>query len=93
MVSLRPNYFSFIGYLKTGGGQGGSGEPHEAPLDPPIASEAILKIEVFCFDRHSPNPHDVIEIVENDCKHKIARTFICKVYDLEPKSRWARTPY
>ena len=24
LVSLRPNYFIFIGYLKTGGGEGGS---------------------------------------------------------------------
>ena len=34
MVSLRPNYFLFIGYLKTGGGEGGgqglgSSEPPE----------------------------------------------------------------
>ena len=35
-TSLRPNYFIFIGYLKTGGGEGGSNEPPEPPLDPPL---------------------------------------------------------
>ena len=35
---LRPNYFIFIGYFKTGGGGGrggGSSEPPEPPADPP----------------------------------------------------------
>ena len=41
MVSLRPNYFIFIGYLKTGGGgkEGGSSEKRgssEHPLDLPL---------------------------------------------------------
>ena len=27
LVSLRPNYFIFIGYLNTGGGEGGSSKP------------------------------------------------------------------
>ena len=39
LVSLRPNYFIFIGYLKMrggGGGGGGSSEPPESPLDPPL---------------------------------------------------------
>ena len=30
---MRPNYFKFIGYLKLGGGEGGSSE---LPLDPPL---------------------------------------------------------
>ena len=43
MISVRPNYFIFIGYLKTGGGGGGGGgggeevgssDPPEPPLDP-----------------------------------------------------------
>ena len=33
--SLRPNYFIFIGYLKTGAGRGSS-EPPKPPLDPPL---------------------------------------------------------
>ena len=36
MVSLRPNYFMFIGYLKTGDTERGSSEPPEPPLDPPL---------------------------------------------------------
>ena len=32
IVSLRPNYFIFIGYLKSGGREGGSLEPLE-PMD------------------------------------------------------------
>ena len=35
-ISVRPNYFIFIGYLKTGGGEGGSNEPLEPPLDTPL---------------------------------------------------------
>ena len=42
LVSMRPNYFMFMGYLKTGGGGGDRGvgssetpEPHP-PLDPPL---------------------------------------------------------
>ena len=34
-VSLRPNYINFIGSLKTGT-EGGSSEPPEPPLDPPL---------------------------------------------------------
>ena len=33
--SLRPNYFIFIGYLKTAGEEGCSRVPPEPPLDPP----------------------------------------------------------
>ena len=36
LVSLRLNYFIFIGYLKTGEGDGGSSEPLESALDPPL---------------------------------------------------------
>ena len=36
LVSLRPNYFIFIGYLKIGGKDGGSVEPPWTPLDPPL---------------------------------------------------------
>ena len=35
-VSLRPNYFIFIGYLKKRGGEGVSLESPEPPLDPPL---------------------------------------------------------
>ena len=33
LVSLRPNYFIFIGY---------SSEQHEPPLDPPLGSNKLL---------------------------------------------------
>ena len=43
LVSLRPNYFIFIGYLKTGGGEeGGSLEPPEPSLDPPLWRDISL---------------------------------------------------
>ena len=35
-IPLRPNYFIFIGYLKTGRGKGGSSEPPEPPLGLPL---------------------------------------------------------
>ena len=38
LVSLRPNYFIFIGYLKTGRRGGRSSEPPETTLDPPLPS-------------------------------------------------------
>ena len=50
LVSLRPNYFIFIGYLKMGGGGGGGGAP-EPPLDPPLQemqntdSHNIIKVK------------------------------------------------
>ena len=31
---MRPNYFIFIGYLKTGEWEGETNEPSEPPLDP-----------------------------------------------------------
>ena len=36
LVSLRPNYFIFIGYLNTLGREGVRVTPHEPPLDPPL---------------------------------------------------------
>ena len=36
LVSLRPNYIIFIGYLKTGGSCGGSSKASQPPLDPPL---------------------------------------------------------
>ena len=36
LVSLGPNYSIFIGYLKTWGREGGSNEPPEPILDPPL---------------------------------------------------------
>ena len=37
-VSLRPNYFIFMGYFKCGGERGGSSEPPEPPLDRPLTT-------------------------------------------------------
>ena len=42
LVSLRPNYFIFIGYLKTGGGVVGSSEPPEPTLDPPLSHDGTF---------------------------------------------------
>ena len=36
LASLRPNYFIFLGYLKTGGRERGLMEPTEPPLDLPL---------------------------------------------------------
>ena len=36
--SLRQIYFFFIGYFRTLGMEGGSGEPPGSPLDPPLSS-------------------------------------------------------
>ena len=33
---MRPNYFIFMGYIKTGGGEGGSSQPPKPPLHPPL---------------------------------------------------------
>ena len=41
LVSLRPNYFFFIGYLKMGDREGGSSEPPKHPLDPPLNYDSI----------------------------------------------------
>ena len=36
MVSLRPNYFNFMGYFKKEGQEKGSSEAPEPPLGPPL---------------------------------------------------------
>ena len=41
--SSRPNYFIFKGYLKTEDGEGGSSEPPETPLDPPLKPVSVAK--------------------------------------------------
>ena len=42
LVSLRPNYFIFIGYLKMGGGGGLEQTPSESPLDLPLYQKIFL---------------------------------------------------
>ena len=53
LVSLRLIYFMFIGYLKTGsrdaGGGGGSSEPTEPPLDPPLVSADFFIVSADFF--------------------------------------------
>ena len=50
MVSLRPNYFIFVGYLKMGSPEGGSSEPSESPLDPPLICKNLgCKIVIFLY--------------------------------------------
>ena len=44
LVSLRSNYFIFIGYLKTGDG-GGSSEPRDPLLDPPLTH---ANLHMYC---------------------------------------------
>ena len=44
MVSLRPNYFIFIGDLKT---EGGEGEPPLDPPLPPVFKTFVLSIFVW----------------------------------------------
>ena len=46
LVSLRPNYFIFIGYLKTGNGGGGSSEPRDPLLDPPLT---YANLHMYCL--------------------------------------------
>ena len=40
-ISLRPNYFIFVGYLKTRGREGGSSEH---PLDTPLAKALVRRV-------------------------------------------------
>ena len=47
LISLRPNYFIFIGYLNLGGMDGGSSKPPEPPLDPPLIPYGCLKFDIF----------------------------------------------
>ena len=46
LVSLRPNYFIFIGYLKTGAGSGVHATPW-APLDPPLMYDKTSAVTIF----------------------------------------------
>ena len=52
---MRPNYFIFIGYLKTGGRGGGSSKAPEPPLDPPLNenSEQHLDLKQCWICRHA----------------------------------------
>ena len=45
-VSLRPKYFIFIGYLKTGSGVQASPTP-EPPRDPPLLVVLFVFVAVF----------------------------------------------
>ena len=53
LVSLRPNYFIFIGYLKTGGGGrgGGSSEPPDPPPPPGSATGNIVSSVYLLWQR------------------------------------------
>ena len=48
-VSLRPNYFIFIEYLKNGGGgaEGLSSEPSEPLLDPQLRLEYCMTVKLL----------------------------------------------
>ena len=49
-MSLRPNYFIFIGYLKQGAIRWGSKEPPEPPLDPPLYKGVTIQFPFsFCW--------------------------------------------
>ena len=41
---MRSNYFVFTGYLKTGAVKGGSSEPNEPSLDPPLVYVCVIRI-------------------------------------------------
>ena len=49
LVSLRPNYFIFIEYLKNGGGgtEGRSSEPSEPLLDPQLRLEYCMTVRLL----------------------------------------------
>ena len=42
--SVRPSYFVFMEYLKTGAGKGGSSEP---PLDPPLFDHILCPLQKY----------------------------------------------
>ena len=48
LVQLRPNYFIFMVYLKTGTGAGGSSEPLDPPLDSPLELVPQPRAWIFC---------------------------------------------
>ena len=50
LVSMRPNYFLFIGYLKTGGREGG---PPEPPLDPPLSLKANYTLALWLSEEYT----------------------------------------
>ena len=54
MWYLRPNYFIFIEYLKTGGGGGREGvaRTREPPMDPPLIHFGYLLKEIDIFLKH-----------------------------------------
>ena len=52
--NLRPNYFIFIGYLKTGGHEGGPNEPPELPLDRPLRMDRSCSHWGLKYIVHSP---------------------------------------
>ena len=52
LVSLRPNYFVYIGYLKRGR-VGGLSEPPEPPLDPPLLIDILTESAILLIERNS----------------------------------------
>ena len=46
---LRPNYFIFIGYLKTSGGEGGLSDSLELPLDWPLKAIEYFVHYAYCL--------------------------------------------
>ena len=52
LVSLRPNYFIFIGYLKTGGGGGGQRGGSGEPLNPPGGGGVLSYFHTYVGSGH-----------------------------------------
>ena len=59
LVSVIPNYFIFVIYLKNCGQGWGSSEPPEPPLDPPLICivSCILSVGNMVDISHSPTPN------------------------------------
>ena len=60
LVSLRPNYFIFIGYLKTGWGS------REPPLDPPLDykhNSIVMRTQRLCY---TPGPSSVYSMPQSN---------------------------
>ena len=49
LVSLRPNYYILIGYLK----RAGLSVPHEPPLDPPLSFQNLILANSQLFQQVS----------------------------------------